>query len=78
MHTWKIALFHEGEVTVTENGERNLRPTLTQALDAVLDRSELDNVEIKRVEVDVMGTGDVIFRIYPRDGSESERSVVTP
>jgi hypothetical protein len=77
MHTWRIALFHEGEVNVTESGQQVERPTLTQAVDAVLDHSEMDDVEIKRVEIDVMGSGDVIFRIYPRDGSESERGTVT-
>jgi hypothetical protein len=77
MHTWRIALFHEGGVTVTENGEQTNRPTLTQALDAVIDGSEMDDVEIKRVEIDVLGSGEVIFRIYPRDGSESERRTVS-
>jgi hypothetical protein len=70
-----LVLFDEGRI-VTEPQEQTLRPTLTEALDLVIDRSELDDVEVKRVEVDIMGTGDVIFRIYPRDGSESERGTV--
>jgi hypothetical protein len=77
MHTWRIALFHEGEVTVTENGEPNRRPTLSQALDVVIEHAEMDDVEIKRVEVDITGGGHVIYRVYPRDGSESERGTVT-
>ena len=77
MHTaGQLVLFDEGRI-VTEPEDGIRRPTLTEALDLVLDHSESDEVEIKRVEIDVMGTGDVIFRIYPRDGSESERGTVS-
>jgi hypothetical protein len=69
-------LFYEGTL-VTEAEQVDNRKTLTEALDLVIDHSNVDDVEIKRVEIDVMGTGDVIFRIYPRDGSESERGTVT-
>jgi hypothetical protein len=77
MHTWQIALFKEGEVTVTENGEQDQRPTLSRALDAVIEHAEMEEVAVKRVEVDITGTGYVIYRVYPRDGSESERGTVT-
>jgi hypothetical protein len=77
MRRWAISLFHEGEVIMSENGEQATRPTLTDALRTVAAEAEMDDVEIKRVEIDVMGTGHVIYRIYPRDGSESERGTVT-
>jgi hypothetical protein len=77
MHTWRIALFYEGEVNVTENGEQTRRPTLSQALDVVIDHAEMDEVAVKRVEVDITGSGYVIYRVYPRDGSESERGTVS-
>lgn len=74
MHTWVQAmLFGEGTV-MTEQEQQPQRPTLSEALRTVISESEMDDVEIKRVEIDVTGGGAVIYRIYL--GTEVSRNAV--
>jgi hypothetical protein len=77
MHTWLQLTIDGEEVKHEVDTEQDQRKTLSQALDLVIDHSDLDEVAVKRVEIDITGSGFVIYRVYPRDGSESERGTVT-
>jgi hypothetical protein len=76
MHTWVQLTIDGEEVKLEVDTEQDQRRTLSEALDLVIERSELDEVAVKRIEIDVTGSGAVIYRVYPRDGSESERGTV--
>jgi hypothetical protein len=77
MHTWLQLTIDGEEVKHEVDTEQDQRKTLSEALDLVIDHSDLDEVAVKRVEIDITGSGFVIYRVYPRDGSESERGTVT-
>jgi hypothetical protein len=77
MHTWLQLTIDGEEVKHDMETDTDQRKTLSEALDLVIDHSELDEVAVKRVEIDITGSGFVIYRVYPRDGGESERGTVT-
>jgi hypothetical protein len=52
------------------------RPTLAQALRSVIRADPGESFELKRVEINVLATGEVVYRIYPRDDEEYISGVV--
>ena len=77
MGNWRQLAIDGREVEIVAEQTTTVEETFTKALRAVANDATPGDVEIKRVDIKILQTGEVVYRLTDREGNDEIGGVVS-